>query len=210
MQDDMRPYLDNKQDQKFKTMADVRAAAYAFRNNDSAERFIVEKMRKVPSVIQSWEYKVLVALVFTNIYQDKVDAKETTQFEKTIFGKGKTKDQELGVKILCETWRNEAIALFDVYEKGLESTEESKHDNHPLKASLLTEFLLEFCNFTAKCKVLKSKAQLDKIKDPTKYGIDFMEGLKQVRSDDMLLLFDFYMTLSHLSSATRHLVVSVP
>lgn len=197
----MRPYLKNKQDQEFKTMEDVRAATYAFRDNASAERFLVEKMRKVPSVIQSWEYKVLVALVFTNIYQDKVGAQDTTQFEKTIFGKGKAKDQELGVKIFCETWRNEAIALFDVYEKALESTEESKPDVHPLKASLLTELLLEFCNFTAKCKVLKSKALLEKIKDPTKYGIDFMEGLTQVRSNDTLLLFDFYLALSHLKAS---------
>lgn len=180
----MRPYL-NKDVHEYTSMAEVRAAGYAFGSNESAERFIVEKMR--PSKIQSWEYKVLVALVFTNIYQqqqqiEKTDAsKVITKYEKTIFGKGETKDQELGVKIYCETWRNQAVALFGEFEKVSESNDSDKTADHELKTSLLAELLLEFCKFSAQCKVLKSKSALDKIKDPKKYGIDFMLGLEQVR-----------------------------
>jgi hypothetical protein len=192
VQDDMRPYL-NKDVCDCETMADVRAAGYAFGSSESAERFLVEKMR--PSRIKTWEYKVLAALVFTNIYSqqqqqqqlDKTDfSKIVTKFEKTIFGKGETKDQELGAKIYCETWRSQAVALFAECHKALESNNAGEDDKLALKASLLAELLLEFCKFTAKCKVLKSKAALDKIKDPAKYGIDFMLGLEQVRPDNQI------------------------
>ena len=175
----MQPYLSNKGKHEFETMSALRDAAHEFESNEAAERFIVEKMR--PSLIDSWEYKLLVALVFTNIYpkNDTVDPKVTKTFEKTIFGKGETKDQELGVKILYETWRSEAMALFDAFEKASTITGTAK-EPHPLKESLIAEFLVQFCAFTAKCKVLSSKKQLVKLKDPSKFGIDFMQGLTQV------------------------------
>ena len=180
-QHDMRPFLSNKEEREFETMADLRGAAYMFDDIAAAELFIVEKMRKTPFVIQTWEYKVLVALTFTNIYEhylEKKDPKITTKFEKTMFGKGETKNQTPGVKIYCKTWRSEAVALFDEFEK---CSKLANKGEHPLKASLLSELLLEFCTFSAKCKVLKSKAALDTIKDPSRYDIDFVEGVKQVR-----------------------------
>ena len=173
----MRPYL-NREVCECEAMADLRASGFAFESNESAERFIVDKMRT--SRITSWEYKVLVAVVLTNIYQQQLETEVITKFEKTLFGKGKAKDQEPGVKIFCERWRSQAVALFAEFEKAWKSANSSTPDSHPLKTSLLAELLLEFCRFSAKCRVLKSKSALETIKDPARYGIDFVRALEQV------------------------------
>ena len=177
----MRLYL-NKEVCECETMADVRAAGYSFGSNESADQFIVDKMRTL--MIRSWEYKVLVALVFTNVYQQQIETdgpRVISKFERILFGKGKTKDLEPGVKIYCERWRSQAVALFAEFDEAFKSANSSKLDSHPLKTSLLAELLLEFCKFSAKCKVLKSKDALDTIKDPARYGIDFVTALEQVR-----------------------------
>ena len=86
-------------------------------------------------------------------------------------------------------------SLFDAFEKACTVTKEP----HPLKESLIAEFLVEFCTFTAKCQILKSKALLDKIKDPSKYGIDFMQGLAQVRSKGYYVA-SFLLSMRHTLS----------
>ena len=207
--DDMRPYLSNKVEQEFNTITDLRLAAYSFESSDVSERFIVEKMRVTPPIIQSWEYKVLVALMFTSIYQHletEDSAKAIKQFERRFLNRGKAKDQVSGIKIFCDTWRSEAIALCEEFELALNLTctgDPQEAGGHPLKASLLAELLQEFCEFCAKTQVLKSKAKLDIMKNPTSHGIDLIDAVKQVRSISSPDCFDGNVSLPNSADVLK-------
>jgi hypothetical protein len=56
---------------------------------------------------------------------------------------------------------------------------------HPLKATLVVELLIEMCTFCIKLKGFKTKQQLDKMKED--YDIDLVEAISKVRS----LIFSF-------------------
>ena len=164
------------------TMMEVRRSGYCFKSNESAETFIAEKMRDA-TMMRSWEYKVLVALVITGTHKDLEtnDPKALSGFERVIFGKPKGRHHlagDNGIKIFCETWRSEAMSLLKDFDKSSKATQANAH---PLKSSLIAELLVEFCVFSSKCKILKSKKALDTIKDPHKYGVDFLDGLAKVR-----------------------------
>ena len=169
----MRSFL-NINPKELSTLVEVQNAGYAFKDNESVARFIKEKMKK-PSSIMTWEYKVLVALIFTEIYKQKAndDKKEFLKFEKALFAK--SGDKESAAKIFVETWRREAIDVIQRFDRI------SGHGGpeHPLEATLVVELLIEICIFCKNVKVLKNKTRLEKMKQ--NFDIAFIEGIAEVR-----------------------------
>jgi hypothetical protein len=106
----MQSFL-NKSPTEVSTLAEVQCAGYAFRDVESLAQFIKEKMNKVSS-ITTWEYKVLVALLFTGIYKEE----RSMKFQKAIFA-DKGDNNERAAKILVKTWRREAIDVITNFDR---------------------------------------------------------------------------------------------
>ena len=176
----MQSFL-NKDPTTVSTLAEVQRAGYAFKDVDALVQFIKAKMKKSSSIM-TWEYKVLVALLFTGIYKEEqnVVKKGIMKLQKSIFAKSGD-DNETAAKILVETWRREAIELITSFDRvsGRGGTE------HPLKATLVVELLIEISIFCTKLKGLEKKKQLDRMREL--YDIGLVEGNAEVRS--LFLLF---------------------
>lgn len=171
----MQSFL-NKDPTTVSTLAEVQRAGYSFKDVDALVQFIKAKMKKSSSIM-TWEYKVLVALLFTGIYKEEqnVVKKGIMKLQKSIFAKSGD-DNETAAKILVETWRREAIELITSFDRvsGRGGTE------HPLKATLVVELLIEISIFCTKLKGLEKKKQLDRMREL--YDIGLVEGNAEVRS----------------------------
>lgn len=127
---------------------------------------VVEVMRKSDEKLQSWEAKLLVAhcLNLTKFPDKKTKGVVT---KKILSAKGQNQTQcEPGMRILCETWRTEAIEAI----KTLESAAEEE--------LVVFELLTAISDFILNCTLISNAKKLNSLK--AERDIDWENGLNEI------------------------------